>query len=79
MAESTKTDSKRRQQDDRKVSPWLLTVPEVAIVLGLGRTKVYELIACDGLPIIKFGTATRVSASSLQTWVEQREKQSQLA
>jgi len=54
----------------------LLRVSEVAKTLGLGRTKVYELIACEGLPVVRFGRAVRISAASLQQWVEQREKQS---
>jgi len=54
----------------------LLSVPEVAKALGLGRTKIYELIACEGLPVVRFGRAVRVSAASLQRWIEQREKQS---
>jgi excisionase family DNA binding protein len=57
-------------------SPLLLSVPEVARSLGLGRTKVYELIATEGLPVVRFGRAVRVSVISLHRWVEQREKQS---
>jgi predicted DNA-binding transcriptional regulator AlpA len=30
--------------------PLLLSIPDVAATLGLGRTKVYELIAEEGLP-----------------------------
>lgn len=56
-------------------SPLLLSIPEVAKTLSLGRTKVYELIACEGLPVVRFGRAVRVSAASLQRWIEQREKQ----
>ena len=55
--------------------PLLLSIPDVATSLGLGRTKVYELIAQEGLPIIRFGRSVRVSAASLQKWVEQREQQ----
>jgi excisionase family DNA binding protein len=54
----------------------LLNIPQVAARLGLGRTKVYELIATEGLPVVRFGRAVRVSAISLQRWVEQREKDS---
>ena len=63
--------------DTRKVppSPLLLSVPEVAKTLGLGRTKVYELIATEGLPVVRFGRAVRVPIISLQQWIEQREKQ----
>ncbi len=57
--------------------PLLLSIPDVAASLGLGRSKVkvYELIAKEGLPVIRFGRSVRVSAASLQKWVEQREQQ----
>jgi excisionase family DNA binding protein len=55
--------------------PLLLTIPQVAAMLGIGRTKVYELIDREGLPVIRFGRAVRVSPLSLQQWVAQREEQ----
>lgn len=55
--------------------PLLLSIPEVAASLGLGRSKVYELIAKERLPVIRFGRSVRVSAASLQKWVEEREQQ----
>ena len=54
--------------------PLLLSIPDVAASLGLGRSKVYELIAKEGLPVVRFGRSVRVSATSLQKWVEQREQ-----
>ncbi|TME06190.1 MAG: helix-turn-helix domain-containing protein [Chloroflexi bacterium] len=54
--------------------PLLLNVPQVCKMLGLSRTKVYELIATEGLPVVRFGRAVRVSLKSLQQWVEQRER-----
>ncbi len=51
----------------------LLSLPEVAKALGLGRTKVYDLIATEGLPVVRFGRAVRVSVASLQQWIDQRE------
>jgi excisionase family DNA binding protein len=54
--------------------PLLLSIPDVAATLGLGRSKVYELIAKEGLPVVRFGRSVRVSATSLQKWVEQREQ-----
>ena len=56
--------------------PLLLSIPDVAASLGLGRSKVYELIAKEGLPVIRFGRSVRVSAASLQKWVEQNENTS---
>lgn len=54
--------------------PLLLTVPQVAKLLNLGRTKVYELIGAKQLPVVRFGRAVRVSSASLQRWVEQQEQ-----
>jgi excisionase family DNA binding protein len=33
----------------------LLRIPEVAETLGIGRTKIYELIATGELPTVRFG------------------------
>jgi excisionase family DNA binding protein len=54
--------------------PQLLSIPEVARILSIGRTKVYDLIKRDGLPTVKIGSSHRVSATSLKTWIEQREQ-----
>lgn len=58
--------------------PLLLNVNQVAKLLGLGRTKVYELIATRQLPAIHFGRAVRVSSASLQRWLEQQEQKNVL-
>lgn len=59
--------------------PLLLTISQVAKMLGLGRTKVYELIKEEKLPVMYFGRAVRVSPTSLERWLERREKQSMSA
>jgi excisionase family DNA binding protein len=56
------------------LQPLLLNIPQVSALLSLSRTKVYELIATEGLPIVRFGRAVRVSRTSLQQWVERRER-----
>ncbi len=53
----------------------LLRIPEVADTLGIGRTKIYEMIATGELPTIRVGRAIRISVSTLQKWVEAREQQ----
>jgi excisionase family DNA binding protein len=52
----------------------LLTIPQVAAVLGLGRKKVYQLIYFEGLPIMKFGRAVRINPTSLKQWIARREQ-----
>jgi len=54
------------------VEPVLLTIPQVAVMLGLGRTKVYDLIVHEGLPTVKLGTARRVPKQALEVWLTRR-------
>ncbi len=50
----------------------LLTVPEVAFMLGCGRTLVYELIGSRQLPIVKIGRLTRVPVDAVHDFVRGR-------
>lgn len=52
----------------------LLRVPEVAQTLGIGRTKVAELIAAGVLPTVRIGRCVRISATALEKWVAQQEQ-----
>lgn len=54
--------------------PLLLNLEQVGESLGLSRSKVYKLIKREGLPVIRFGRALRVSSLSLQQWVAEREE-----
>lgn len=47
----------------------LLKPIEVAELLGIGRTKTYELIGGGSLPSIRIGTSLRVPMDSLRQWV----------
>ncbi|GHO56420.1 helix-turn-helix domain-containing protein [Ktedonobacter robiniae] len=51
----------------------LLTIPQVAKALNLGRTKVYELIGKENLPVQRFGRAIRVSQEDLVRWLKERQ------
>jgi excisionase family DNA binding protein len=50
----------------------LLRILEAAEMLGLGRTKIYELFAMGELPTIRVGRVAGISVSTLQKWVEAR-------
>ena len=56
--------------------PVLLTIPDVAVQLGVCRTTVYNLINHNGLPSVTLGSVRRVHPISLQDWLKQREQQS---
>ena len=65
------------RRNPQEVAPQrlLLHIPEAAETLGIGRTKIYELIATGELPTIRVGRAVRISVSTMQKWVEVREQQ----
>lgn len=51
----------------------LLTVAQVCIILGIGRTKFYQLVD-EGLPTVKLGKLRRVRQTSLERWLERQEQ-----
>ena len=52
--------------------PWLLRVEEAARLLGLGRSKVYELVRSGEIPSITIGRSRRVPVNELRRWTEER-------
>lgn len=49
-----------------------LNVDEVAEVIGLGRSKTYQLIAEGAIPSVHIGKSRRVPASALRQWIDER-------
>jgi excisionase family DNA binding protein len=47
----------------------LLTVPEAAHRLSIGKTKLYELIDAGEIPAIRIGVAVRIPAGAIDAWV----------
>jgi excisionase family DNA binding protein len=47
----------------------LLTVREVGLMLGCGRTLVYDLIGSRQLPVVKIGRLTRVPVAAVDDFV----------
>jgi excisionase family DNA binding protein len=50
----------------------LLRVPEVAMILGISRSKVYELISSGELPSITIGGCRRVPVAMLREWLQRQ-------
>ncbi len=67
------------QRNEITSQPLLLTIPQVATKLGLSRAMIYILINREGLPVIRLGRAVRVSTTSLEKWIEERELSSRLS
>ena len=49
----------------------LLRVSEAAVLLGIGRSKAYELVKAGQLPVVRIDRSVRIPLAALQTWVEQ--------
>lgn len=50
----------------------LLRVEEVARVLGIGRTKAFEMVARRELPVVRMGRLVRVPRAALEAWIADR-------
>jgi excisionase family DNA binding protein len=55
-------------RDSTRYGATIVVDDEVAQALSLGCTKVFELIAIEGRPVIRFGRTRRVSTAALQQW-----------
>lgn len=54
----------------RPVEPICVRVNDAARMIGIGRTKLYELISSGELETVKIGKATRITTDSLHRLVE---------
>lgn len=54
------------------IEPICVRVDEAARMLGLGRTKLYELIGSGEITAIKLGKATRITTESLRDFVRRQ-------
>ena len=52
--------------------PLMLSVPEVAAVLGISRAGAYELVRNDGFPALKIGSRIVVPKDKLIAWVDEK-------
>ena len=50
-------------------NPWLLDSRQVAELLGIGRTKAFELMARNHLPVVRIGRCVRVPSKALEAWI----------
>ena len=53
-------------------APLTVRVVVAAEMLGIGRTKIYEMIAADEIEVIKLGSATLIVVASLEAFIERQ-------
>ena len=51
----------------------LLKPQEAQEVLGLGRSRVYEMLATGELPSIRIGHSIRIPVKALDEWIEKQQ------
>ncbi len=51
------------------IDPMCVKINDAARIIGVGRTKLYELIADNQLEIVKLGKSSRVTTASLRALV----------
>ena len=56
--------------DRTETEPILIRVPEAARILGISRSKAYELINDGRLPVVRLGMSIRVNRSALLALIE---------
>jgi excisionase family DNA binding protein len=52
--------------------PWLLRVEDVAELLGISRSSVYNLINTQQLPSIRIAGCRRIPMDGLREWIAQQ-------
>jgi excisionase family DNA binding protein len=50
----------------------LLRADEVRAMLGIGRSKVFEMMASGELPVVRMGRLVRVPRHALERWIAER-------
>ena len=51
----------------------LLKPMEVAESIGIGRTRMYDLLAAGEIPSVRLGRSIRIPAAALMQWVDERQ------
>lgn len=59
---------------EEKTERLLYSVEEAIVLIGLGKTKVYQLISSGELEAVKCGRRTLVTAQAVQKWISQLPK-----
>jgi excisionase family DNA binding protein len=54
-----------------QVEPLCISVPEAMRLLGVGRTKLYELINSHRLRVVKIGRRTLISVASIRALISE--------
>ena len=49
----------------------VLSVPEAAELLGISKSKMYQIVRIEGFPAIRVGKRVLVNAKRLEAWLDE--------
>ncbi|MGD0205443.1 MAG: helix-turn-helix domain-containing protein [Dehalococcoidia bacterium] len=55
------------------LEPKLLRIEDAAAALGIGRSKLYQLLAADLLPVVKIGRRALIPTHAIEEFAERLE------
>ena len=61
-----------RQENEQE----FISLNELQEILGIGRTKAYDLVTSGDLPAVRIGRSIRISKQDLTDWLERQRYQS---
>lgn len=61
-----------KKPDDIVFEPLLVRVEDVARMLSLSRSTIYEMLESGELPSVRRGTARRIPLAAVHTWIAQQ-------
>ena len=61
---------KKTQYTSYDQLPLMLSVPEVAAVLGISRAGAYELVRAEGFPALKIGSRIVIPKERFLNWID---------
>lgn len=61
---------KKTQYTSYDQLPLMLSVPEVAAVLGISRAGAYELVRAEGFPTLKIGSRIVIPKERFLNWID---------
>jgi excisionase family DNA binding protein len=59
----------RVKRPNERLEPLLVRPAEAALLLGISRSKLYELLAAGEIPAIKIGRSVRIPVIALEAWI----------
>jgi excisionase family DNA binding protein len=76
MGTNPQVESQEVGSEEGSMKEWL-NLHEVQEILGIGRTKVYELVATGQIPSVRIGRSIRINRRRLEEWLDQQTFMSQ--